>query len=1039
MTEPDHTAGINYLSDPGPGSGFRTPPRARLISDAPQLDLSGQWAFRLLPAAPGGLLGNPGIPDGEGALDFVQPGYDDAAWDRIAVPSHWVLQGRDERGNGRYGDPIYTNVQYPFPIAPPLVPEENPTGDYRREFTLDAGWIPQVTTEDGGVLSGVLLRFDGVESTYRVWLNGHEIGVGKGSRLVQEFDVTHALREGSNLLAVRVHQWSAASYLEDQDQWWLPGIFREVTLLSRPDGGLDDVWLRTDYDDGQGSIYPEINSRGLPPAFPVTLEIPELGFSRTWQSEAEVTGQVKVGSVAPWTAETPRLYEAVVSNRAERVSLRLGFRRVAIVGDQFQVNGRKVVFHGVNRHETHPEWGRVFDEEHARADLALMKRFNINAIRTSHYPPHPRVLDLADELGFWVIDECDLETHGFEKDGWKDNPSNDPRWIHSYLDRIERTIERDKNHPSIVMWSLGNESGTGTNLAAMAASARRRDPGRPIHYEGDYTGDYTDVYSRMYATLPEVESIGAVSPDAQGEPLLRCTEAQSARQRSKPFLLCEYVHAMGNGPGAIDQYEELVHTYPRLHGGFVWEWRDHGLATHTADGTPFYGYGGDFGEVIHDGNFVMDGLLFSDGTPSPGLHEYKAVVQPYRFKLLGSSSDAPRVSVQNLQHTADTSGLRFLWKAEHDGALLASGEAHLPPVAAGATGEFPVPSLDELTASLRDGAGQLPGGEIWLTVSAVLAGPTLWADADHEVASAQFELVPAPVRLAASRWGSPKQNLDTLSPHATFRLGHAVMEHNRLVELAGLPVRGPRLELWRAPTDNDHGRGPDGRSSAQQWEAAGLDRLTHRMTLVERGVGWLRTVTRSAAANSSHQVISTEFWQELSDGSVLLCYDLAPSAGWAGTWARAGIRFELPAEVDQVSWFGLGPHESYPDSRRAALLGRYQAGIDELSAPYARPQETGHRSQVRSLQLSAGGRAVLDLGLLSEVSGRRPGFTLSRHTAQQIAAAAHPHELPASSASYLYVDAAQHGLGSAACGPDVWPSHQLSPGEYSISIAFRAP
>ena len=319
---------------------------------------------------------------------------------------------------------------------------------------------------------------------------------------------------------------------------------------------------------------------------------------------------ITVGAVEPWSAETPRLYDVEIVATGETIRLRTGFRTVEIRGDRFLVNGRQVIFRGMNRHETHPVRGRVFDAEHARADMILMKQHNVNAIRTSHYPPHPEVLTLADELGFWVIDECDLETHGFVFSGWVDNPSDDVAWRDAYLDRIERTVERDKNHPSIVIWSLGNEAGTGVNLAAMAQWVRGRDPERPVHYEGDYTGAYTDIYSRMYPNLTETAAIGG-----EHGPLLECGPAEARRVRSKPFLMCEYVHAMGNGPGAIAEYDELAEQYGRLHGGFVWEWRDHGLLTHAADGTPYYGYGGDFGEVVHDGNFVMDGMVLPDDSP----------------------------------------------------------------------------------------------------------------------------------------------------------------------------------------------------------------------------------------------------------------------------------------------------------------------------------------------------------------------------------------------------------------------------------------
>ncbi|MFT3970031.1 MAG: glycoside hydrolase family 2 TIM barrel-domain containing protein [Micropruina sp.] len=1033
-----------------------------------------------MPGAPGGALDV--LPPGEGPDDVAATDFDDSDWDELPVPSHWVLQN-----DGRYGRPIYTNVQFPFPIDPPHVPDENPTGDYRRWFELSASF-------DG--VRAVLLRFDGVESRYRVWLNGVEIGVGSGSRLAQEFDVTHAVRPGANLLVVRVHQWSAGSYLEDQDQWWLPGIFRDVTLLARPSGGLDDVWLRTDYAAGVGLLTPEIVAE--PDAYPLTLRVPELGVETVWASPSEVA-PLRIDGVQPWSAELPRLYDATVSSAGETVSLRLGFRSVVIDGDRLLVNGARVVFHGVNRHETHPDRGRVFDEAWARDDLALMKRFNVNAIRTSHYPPHPRLLELCDELGFWVILECDLETHGFEPGGWIGNPSDDPAWRGALLDRIERTVERDKNHPSIVLWSLGNESGTGANLAAMAAWVHERDPSRPVHYEGDYTGVYTDVYSRMYAPVPEVRSIGR---DAL-EPLLGCSIAESARQRRKPFLLCEYAHAMGNGPGALDQYQALFEKYPRLHGGFVWEWRDHGLRTHTADGVEFFGYGGDFGEVVHDGNFVMDGLVLSDGTPSPAMHEFKQVVAPFRIAF-GDS-----IEVRNLRHSADSSDVRFRWRIELDGEPVDNGELTVPALSAGGAAQVPLPHLARAGAPGSDGPhidrattdgphadrastdevslrGSAPDklrtGELWLTVEAVLASDTVWAPAGHVLVTAQHQLnqigdgsfpvqgtvpiavqgtvpiavqgtVPIAVQAAVNRKGTVPLPVQTGTSRARLgetlpdRLGPAEFRGGELVTLAGLPASGPHLDLWRGPTDNDRGASFGSYNPAAAlardpwappwlgqpapaldvvWRAAGLDRLTPRVIARAGSPSELRTLTRWAPANSRLSVVSDVRWRFV-DGILELRIDLMPSAGWDMVWPRLGVRFDLPTSVDGASWFGTGPHESYPDSRRAALVGRFTATLDQLTVPYARPQESGHRSDLRSLVLRTGKTDRVRVDAIPDAAGRLPGFTLTPHTGQDLDAAAHPHELPEPSATYLYLDAAQHGLGSRACGPDVWPEHALRP------------
>jgi beta-galactosidase len=1003
---------VTYLTDLAPGEGARTAARAFLHTNAPRLSLNGSWRFRLLARAPGE-PGSAGVlPAGEGEDDVRLPHLDDSQWDVIPVPSHWVLES-----DGAYGRPIYTNKKYPFPIEPPFVPDENPTGDYRRSFELPDSWADA---------ERILLRFDGVDSRYRVWVNGNEIGVGSGSRLAQEFDVTSSVAPGENHLSVRVHQWSAASYLEDQDQWWMPGIFRDVTLEARPIGGIDDVWLTGDFDGVSGFLVAQLDAAAS--AFPVTLRIPELDVLVRWSTLDDVV-PVRVPDVEPWSAERPRLYDVTVATAAETIALRVGFRRVAIEGDRFLVNGRRVVFHGVNRHETHPDRGRVFDLEDARADLELMKRMNVNAIRTSHYPPHPRLLDLIDELGFWVILECDLEVHGFEQFGWVNNPSDDPSWRDAYLDRIERTVERDKNHPSIVMWSLGNESGTGQNLAAMAAWVHDRDRSRPVHYEGDYTGAYTDVYSRMYASVPELESIGNDSTSL----LLGCSAAESLRQRAKPFLLCEYAHAMGNGPGAIDQYESVFDRYPRLHGGFVWEWRDHGMRARALNGTEYFAYGGDFGEVVHDGNFIVDGMVLSDGSPSPSLHEYAHVASPIRIEL-GSTG----VTISNRRHVADTSDLRFVWRVEHDGIVIAEGTLEVPTIAAGESIRLAHPAVPDIGGS----------GEVWLTVSAVLAAAAKWADAGHRIVAEQLRL-----RGAAPRQAPLGRRPAATTGTAPGVLGIATFAHGGLTGLAGLPVAGPRLELWRAPTDNDraheggaydlvdpragNGSGASAPSYEHQWRAHGLDRISSRVISVGGDEVSLRIVRRYAPANSPLAMVTEELWRVQGD-ELELRIDILPSQGWDTVLPRIGVRFDLPGDVDAARWFGTGPHDSYPDSRRSVRVGRFAASIDQLTVPYARPQESGHRSDLRRLVLVRGDDDWLRIGASPDVRGRLPGFTLSRYTAQAVAAAAHPHEIDRSGRHYLYLDAAQNGLGSRACGPDVWPDAMLRAEARTLRLSFRA-
>jgi beta-galactosidase len=1019
-----------YLTDRSPGTGALAP-RSALHSDAPRLDLNGEWRFRLQPTA---------AFDGDD--ESPREDYDDGGWDRIVVPSSWVLDPA-----GRWGRPIYTNVQFPFPIDAPSVPDENPTGEYRR--TVD---VPDDLAADGRAV----LRFDGVESAYRVWWNGEPVGVGKGSRLAHEFDVSDLIRPGANTLMVRVHQWSDASYLEDQDQWWLPGIFRDVTLLSRPDAGLDDVWLRTAWRDGAGRLDPEITAADS--AFPVRLTIDELDLEIEWVSPAEVA-PVEVGEVEPWSAERPRLYTAVVSTRAERVTQRIGFRTVEIVGDRLLANGARLVFHGMNRHEAHPERGRVFDESHAREDLARMKRFNVNAIRTSHYPPHPRLLDLADELGFWVVLECDLETHGFEyvssqhgtsqtevtermhrlieRDRnhaapghapWTQNPSDDLAWRDAYLDRMRRTVERDKNHASVVLWSLGNEAGTGVNLAAMAAWARSRDPHRPIHYEGDYSGAYTDVYSRMYASVPETESIGSDDTSL----LLGCSAAESARQRSKPFIQCEYVHAMGNGPGGIAQYEEVVDRLHRLHGGFVWEWRDHGILSNTAEGIPYYAYGGDFGEVVHDGNFVMDGMVLSDDTPTPGLVEFAAVAGPFRITFADGG-----IHLLSRRHSRGTDDVEFVWRAEADGREIASGRLEGVELAAGEERAFGVPEVP--TAD----------GEIWLTVEARTRETTGWAPAGHVLASGQLRLRAPRVAerpAGSARPAGPASTARGIDPTV------ARFDGGRLVELAGMEALAPELDLFRAPTDNDSGasagsydladpvRFPVGVPAppvAELWRRSGLDRLTSRLLESSVDASGIREVRRWAPANAREYVLTDTSWSAV-DGGVRLRVDILPSSGWDIVWPRMGVRIGLPLGLDEAEWFGLGPNEAYPDSLSAARVGRFTSPVDDLVVPYARPQESGHRPGLREL-LVTGDAGALRVVAVPDGRGRLPGFTLRRHTPQEVAAAGHPHELPEPRRTWLTIDAAQHGLGSRACGPDVWPDAALRPEARSIEVIFSRP
>ncbi|MGW0286109.1 glycoside hydrolase family 2 TIM barrel-domain containing protein [Streptomyces sp. NPDC003236] len=931
----------DYVEDVSPGSGA-LPPRAwYAASDARSLSLNGSWRFRLSDTA-----------DAEDD-SFAREGYDAAGWAELRVPGHWVLQG--------HGSPVYTNHRYPFPVDPPRVPTENPTGDHLRVFDLPADWPDP---SDGGAV----LRFDGVESCARVWLNGTELGEFKGSRLPHEFAAGHLLKAVGNVLAVRVHQWSAGSYLEDQDQWWLPGIFRDVTLLHRPAGCARDFSVHASYDHVAGTGTLRVDSDG-----DGRVTVPGLGIDVG-------TGEPVTVPAEPWSAEAPRLYEGVLDTGGERVPLRVGFRTVELSDGLIKVNGRPVLFKGVNRHEWHPERGRALDLGTMREDVLLMKRHNVNAVRTSHYPPHPAFLDLCDELGLWVVDECDLETHGFTEQAWRDNPVDDDRWTPALLDRAARMVERDKNHPSVVVWSLGNEAGTGRGLTAMAEWIRGRDPSRLVHYEGDLDCRDTDVYSRMYAGHDEVERIG------------RGLDGGTRRRRELPFILCEYGHAMGNGPGGLAEYQRIFEAHDRLQGGFVWEWIDHGVKDERFG----YAYGGDFGEELHDGNFVCDGLLFPDRRPSPGLVEYKKVIEPVAIEGDGTGGS---VRVTNRYDFADLSALAFTWAYQVDGETVASGALPVPPLAPGASAEVKLP----------EPPAPAPAGEAHWTVRALLAADTAWAPREHVVAWGQFAVGVRPVPSVPAGAGPvPGEGVFTLGP-ASFDA-----RSGALTAIGGVAVTGLRLDVWRATTDNDDGAAwqTDVRHGSL-WRELGLHRMRHRLDAVEVADDALTVRTRVAPAARELGLSAVYRWT--SDGTRLgLTVSVTPEGDWTVPLPRLGVRFGLAA-ADRVRWYGGGPGEAYPDSATASEVGRWQSTVDEMQTPYVRPQENGARAGVRWAELG---------GLRVEGD---PEFSLTarRWTTEHLDAAAHLTDLTTGDTVWVNLDHGLHGLGSQSCGPGPLPRYFL--------------
>ncbi|MFC4140109.1 MULTISPECIES: glycoside hydrolase family 2 TIM barrel-domain containing protein [unclassified Microbacterium] len=957
------------ISTTGPGVGS-LPARSRLHTDAPQQSLCGTWRFRVSPSLRS-------APDDWSSADT-------ADWHGITVPGHWNLQG--------FGSPAYSNVQMPFPVDPPHPPDANPIGDYRLSFTAAAGLFAHPAQ---------WLRFDGIESAAEIRLNGVPLGTTRGSRLTHEFDVTGILLSGPNELAVRVAQFSDATYLENQDMWWLPGIFREVTLLARPADGIRDVFARADFDHrtGVGILHLDVDA---PSGARVLID--ELGV------DEPASGVVPVGSVEPWSAEHPRLYDAVIRTGSEEVRLRLGFRRVEVRDAQLLVNGAPIMLRGVNRHEHRARHGRVFDPEVARAELLLMKQHNINAVRTSHYPPHPDVLDLFDELGFWIIDECDLETHGFEHVGWRGNPSADPAWRDAFLDRIRRTVRRDQNHASVIMWSLGNESHTGANLEAMARWVRETDPSRLIHYEGDRESRYVDVYSRMYAPHHEVREIG----EETLSPAPADATAAELHRRTLPFLQCEFAHAMGTGPGGLQEYWDLYEEFPRIAGGFVWEWIEHGIAVDDQDGTTRILYGGDFGEVVHDGNFVIDGLVDAERRPRPGLLHYAAVIAPATVDV---ADDRRSVVIGNRYDFLDLSHVQLRVTRVVDGET--AGTWMLP------IGDCP--ARTSVRVDLPDECGGTSDARIAdvLTVEVVTLEPTAWAAAGHVLASGQqlregIPIAPQPDHRSVGAEQVGPARLDSTT--------------GLLTGLGELRLSGPRVGLWRAPTDNDRDLGddePDLPSYAERWRSAGIDRLMTRLQEITASDAELLVRTRTGTPILDSAVDARFSWTPAGDG-VRLDVQIDPNDTWTTEWARLGLDLVIDGAPLGAEIAGYGPMPSYPDLRAAARFGWWSLGADDLTVDNVRPQESGSRTGVRDARIRTDG-GVLHVSTL----GGPFALTVSPHSRTALASVAHNWELPDEGRTFVSIDIAQSGVGTATCGPGVLPRHRLPARSGTLSLLLR--
>ena len=788
--------------------------------------LNGAWRFHFLP-------GRSGAPSG-----FFDTGFDDSAWDEITVPSNWQLEGS--------GTPMYVNVQHPFPPDPPRVPHDrNETGLYRTRFTVPADW-------DG---MRVVLHFAGVQSAFYVWVNGERVGYSEGSMTPAEFDITDRVHEGENQLAAEVIRWSDGSYLEDQDFWRLSGIYRDVVLLARPAVHVRDFQVVTDLDDEYRDallgIAIDVVSRRGEASGPLSVRVRlrdgagELIVSETQPLSEGIepgellTVELEASVVGPrkWSAETPHLYPLTVAlldsdgAEIEVVSARVGFREVEIRGGQLLLNGAPIDIKGVNRHEFDPVRGRAIDEASMVRDIVLMKQNNFNAVRTSHYPNQARWYELCDEYGLYVMDEANLESHylWFQENR---SPVKLPEWREAIVDRGISMVERDKNHPSVLIWSLGNEAGMGDNLVAMADAIRARDhSGRPIHYESrDMGTSMREVQEGspggVYSMLQWMDSLSHFDintfmyprPDGVVERMERDPE-------ERPVIVCEYAHSMGNSGGHFARFWEVFEAHPRLQGGFVWDWVDQGLAKTTVEGEPFWAYGGDFGDEPNDGNFCINGVVFPDRTPKPALQEIKKAQQFVRLEV----GDLTRgeVKLTNKYHFQTLGFLSLRWQLSESGVVLQEGDV----------GRLDVPprGIRVVRIPLRLPETLRPGGEYWLNLSLVVVDELPWAEAGHELAWEQIRLsleVPEQSTLDAEELGPLELNESATGFFVAGDGFEVAFDRSRgqisSLSRGGRQIlrRGPATNLWRAPTDNDRGAGPVfGAPYAGLWEANGLNAL----------------------------------------------------------------------------------------------------------------------------------------------------------------------------------------------------------------------
>ena len=977
-------------------------------SDRFQL-LNGDWSFRWYPSVQ--QLQTP----------FYQPDNPLEGFSPIPVPSCWQMEGYDQHQ--------YTNIRYPFPADPPYVPQDNPCGAYVRCF-------PYQKDEDA---PRACLNFEGVDSCFYLWVNGQYVGYSQVSHSTSEFDVTDLLHNGQNTLAVLVLKWCDGSYLEDQDKFRMSGIFRDVYLLKRPREGIFDYFVTTDLQAQGGRL--RVRVRFFQKEVPLTTALYD-GDGRPvgegmWTVRPEEGPyhqclELEIKGCRLWNAEDPYLYTLVLETAHEVITDRVGFREIRTQDNQVLLNGVPIKFRGVNRHDSDPVTGYTITMDQARRDLELMKRHNFNAIRTSHYPNSPGFYQLCDQYGFYVIDEADHESHGAselycsQNDVWEEHVerwnrpfADNPDFLEATLDRTERCVHRDKNRPCVLIWSMGNESAYGCCFEAALAWTKQFDPRRLTHYESaqyrsskkKYDYSNIDLYSVMYPSLDQIRAYLAGNPD-------------------KPFLMCEYAHAMGNGPGDLEDYFQLIERSPVLCGGFVWEWCDHAIYKGQAEnGRAMYFYGGDHGEYPHDGNFCLDGLVYPDRVPHTGLLEYWNVYRPVR--ILSYRQDTGELRLRNyLDFTALENAVYLTYEVTCDGRTAVSGRipesllGHIPPQGEG-TILLPVSvpprgkCFLKLSCCSKHGTTLVPAGH--------LLGFDLWPLENRDGRNQR-----AAALLQTGDGAAPALEVTQGEDFLTIRSERLCYVYSRRTGLfTRLDFGGQRcltrpmeLNVWRAPTDND-------RKIKLDWLAAHYDRSVTRCyqtrwRLEDGAVHISSTMSVSAIAVQPFLELQTE-WTVFPDGAVGLRLEVERNTEFPQL-PRLGLRLFLPGTMDQAEYCGFGPQESYLDKHRAASYGHYTAPVSQLHEDYIRPQDNGSHWGCDYV-------SVWGDGIRFTAAGGVPfSFSASPYTQEELTQKAHNFELIPCGDTVLCLDCAQNGIGSESCGPRLLPQYRLDGERYSFHI-----